>query len=95
MEDLELEENAEIRLKGNTATVKITGSVPDEIWRQTDSQLTKNHNQIGCLLTSAIAFTLWRALKEKTPKAPRNKSFVDEKPDNLTGFHKITIPKAP
>lgn len=54
VEDLELAQNVEIQIKGNIVTVKITGSIFDEICRQTDSQ-PKTHKQVGCLLTSAIA----------------------------------------
>ena len=60
VEDLELAENAEIQIQGNTVTVKITGSILDEICRQTDSQ-PKTHKQVGCLLSSAIACALAKA----------------------------------
>jgi hypothetical protein len=60
VEDLELAENAEIQIQGNTVTVEITGSILDEICRQTDSQ-PKTHKQVGCLLSSAIACALAKA----------------------------------
>ena len=60
VEDLELAEKAEIQIQDNTVTVEITGSVLDEICRQTDSQ-PKTHKQVGCLLSSAIACALAKA----------------------------------
>jgi hypothetical protein len=60
VEDLELAQNAEIQIQGNMVTLEITGSVLDEICRQTDSQ-PKTHKQVGCLLSSAIACALARA----------------------------------
>ena len=57
VKSLELAEEAEIQIQGNTVTVEITGSVLDEICRKTDSQ-PKTHKQVGCLLSSAIACTL-------------------------------------
>jgi hypothetical protein len=57
VEDLELAENAEIQIQGNTVTLEITGSILEEICRQTDSQ-PKTHMQVGCLLSSAIACAL-------------------------------------
>ena len=54
---MELAEKAEIQIQGNTVTVEITGSVLDEICRQTDSQ-PKTHKQVGCFLSSAIACAL-------------------------------------
>jgi hypothetical protein len=57
VEDLELAQNAEIQIQDNTVTVEITGSVLDEICRQTDSQ-PRTHKQVGCLLSSAIACVL-------------------------------------
>jgi hypothetical protein len=60
VEGLELAEKVEIQIQGNTVTVEITGSILDEICRQTDSQ-PKAHKQVGCLLSSAIACTLAKA----------------------------------
>jgi hypothetical protein len=60
VEDLELAENAEIQIQGNTVTVEIIGSILDEICRQTDYQ-PKTHKQVGCLLSSAIACALAKA----------------------------------
>jgi hypothetical protein len=60
VEDLELAENAEIQIQSNKVTVEITGSILDEICRQTDSQ-PKTHKQVGCLLSSAIACALAKA----------------------------------
>jgi hypothetical protein len=60
VEGLELAEEAEIQIQGNTVTVEITGSVLDDICRQTDSQ-PKTHNQVGCLLSSAVACVLTKA----------------------------------
>jgi len=60
VEDMELAENAEIQIQGNTVTMEITGSVLNEICRQTDSQ-PKTHKQVGCLLSSAIACALAKA----------------------------------
>jgi hypothetical protein len=60
VEDLELAENAEIHIQGNTVTMEITGSILDQICRQTDFQ-PKTHNQVGCLLSSAIACVLAKA----------------------------------
>ncbi len=57
VEGMELAEKAEIQIQGNTVTVEITGSVLDEICRQTDSQ-PKTHKQVGCFLSSAIACAL-------------------------------------
>jgi hypothetical protein len=59
-EDMELAENAEIQIQDNTVTLEITGSILDEICRQTDSQ-PKTHKQVGCLLSSAIACALAKA----------------------------------
>ena len=60
VEDLELAENVEIQIQGNTVTVEITGGILDEVCRQTDSQ-PKTHKQVGCLLSSAIACALAKA----------------------------------
>ncbi len=60
VDEMELAENAEIQIQGNKVTVEITGSVLDEICRQTDSQ-PKTHKQVGCLLCSAIACVLAKA----------------------------------
>jgi hypothetical protein len=60
VEDMELAENAEIQIQGNTVILEITGSILDEICRQTDSQ-PKTHKQVGCLLSSAIACALAKA----------------------------------
>jgi hypothetical protein len=60
VEDMELAENAEIQIQNNTVTLEITGSILDEICRQTDSQ-PKTHMQVGCLLSSAIACALAKA----------------------------------
>jgi hypothetical protein len=60
VEDMELAQNAEIQIQGNTVTLEITGSILDEICRQTDSQ-PKTHMQVGCLLSSAIACILAKA----------------------------------
>ena len=57
VEDLELAEKAEIQIQSNKVTLEITGSILDEICRQTDS-LPKTHKQVGCLLSSAIACAL-------------------------------------
>jgi hypothetical protein len=57
VEGLELAEKAEIQIQGNAVTVEITGSLLDEICRQTDSQ-PKTHKQVGCLMSSAIACAL-------------------------------------
>lgn len=60
VDDLEIAENAEIQIRRNTVTLEITGSILDEICRQTDSQ-PKTHMQVGCLLSSAIACALAKA----------------------------------
>ncbi len=60
VEGMELAESAEIQIQGNTVTLEITGSVLDEICKQTDSQ-PKTHKQVGCLLSSAIACVLAKA----------------------------------
>jgi hypothetical protein len=60
VEGLELAESAEIQIQGNVVTLEITGSILDEISRQTDSQ-PKTHKQVGCLLSSAIACILAKA----------------------------------
>ena len=60
VEGLELAEEVEIQIQGNTVILEITGSILDEICRQTDSQ-PKTHKQVGCLLSSAIACTLAKA----------------------------------
>jgi hypothetical protein len=60
VEDMELAENAEIQIQGNTVTLEITGSILNEICRQTDSQ-PKTHKQVGCLLSSAIVCALAKA----------------------------------
>ncbi len=60
VEDLELAENVEVQIQGNTVTIEIIGSVLDEICRQTDSQ-PKTHIQVGCLLSSAIACAFAKA----------------------------------
>ena len=57
---MELAENAEIQIQGNTVTLEITGSILNEICRQTDSQ-PKTHKQVGCLLSSAIVCALAKA----------------------------------
>ncbi len=60
VEDLQLAEEVEIQMQGNTVTVEIIGSLLDEICRQTDFQ-PKTHKQVGCLLSSAIACALAKA----------------------------------
>jgi hypothetical protein len=60
VEDLELAESAEIQIQSNVVTLEITGSILDEICRQTDFQ-PKTHKQVGCLLSSAIACALAKA----------------------------------
>jgi hypothetical protein len=60
VEDLELAENAEVKIQGNKVTVEIAGSILNEICRQTDSK-PKTHKQVGCLLSSAIACALAKA----------------------------------
>jgi hypothetical protein len=57
IENLELAQNTEISIQGNTVIVEITGSVLDEICLQTNSQ-PRTHEQMGCLLSSAIACVL-------------------------------------
>lgn len=59
-ESLELAENVEIQIQDNTVEVEITGSILNEICKQTDSQ-PNTHKQIGCLLSSAIACALAKA----------------------------------
>jgi hypothetical protein len=60
VEDMELAENAEIQIQGTTVILEISGSILDEICRQTDSQ-PRTHKQVGCLLSSAIACALAKA----------------------------------
>lgn len=60
IEELELTENVEIQIQGNKVTVETSGSIFDEICRQTDSQ-PRTHQQVGCLLSSAIACALAKA----------------------------------
>ena len=60
VEGMDLAESAEIQILGNTLTLEITGSILDEICRQTDSQ-PKTHRQVGCLLSSAVACVLAKA----------------------------------
>lgn len=60
VESLELAEKAEIQIQDSIVTVQITGSVLDEICRQTDYQ-PKTHKQVGCLLSSAIACAIAKA----------------------------------
>lgn len=64
-QNLELAENVEIQIQDNTVEVEITGSVLNEICKQTDSQ-PKTHNQIGCLLSSSIACALAKATGKPT-----------------------------
>jgi hypothetical protein len=63
VEDMELAESAEIQTQGNIVTLEITGSILDEICRETDSQ-PKTHMQVGCLLSSAIACALAKSSGE-------------------------------
>jgi len=60
VEDLELAQNVEIHIQGNTVTLLVSKSILDEICRQTDFQ-PKAHKQVGCLLSSAIACALAKA----------------------------------
>ena len=57
VDDLELAEIVEIQNRDYLVVLEITGSIFDEICRQTDSQ-PKTHKQVGCLLSSAIACAL-------------------------------------
>ncbi len=59
-EQMDLAESAEVNVNENIITVKIFGSIFDEICRQTDYQ-PKTHKQVGCLLSSAIACILTKA----------------------------------
>jgi len=59
-EDFGLAKNAEVQIQGNIVTLEISGSILDEICRQTDSQ-PRTHRQVGCLLSSAIACALAKA----------------------------------
>jgi hypothetical protein len=58
--DIELTENAEIQIQGNTVILEIGKGIFDEICRQTDSK-PKTHKQVGCLLDSAVACALTKA----------------------------------
>ena len=63
VEDMELAESAEIQTQGNIVSFEITGSILDEICKETDST-PKTHMQVGCLLSSAIACTLAKSTGE-------------------------------
>ena len=63
VEGMELAESVEILTQGNIVTLEITGSILDEICRETDSK-SKTHMQVGCLLSSAIACALAKSTGE-------------------------------
>jgi hypothetical protein len=81
VDGLELAENVEIQIQGKKVEVEITGSILDEICRQTDSY-PRAHKQVGCILSSAIACALAKASGK--PVIIQN-----EKPDQETRTTKI------
>jgi hypothetical protein len=57
VEDLELAEKLELIIEKDTVLIQITGSLFNDICRNTDNQ-PRTHSQVGCLLSSAIACVL-------------------------------------
>ena len=60
IEGLGIAENAEFQEQGNKVTMQITNSIFNTACRET-RKLTRTHEQIGCLLPSAIACVLAKA----------------------------------
>ena len=60
IEGTELAEDAEIQIKNNTITIEITGSILAGVCQETNKN-PKTHEQVGCLLSSAIACALAKA----------------------------------
>lgn len=60
IEDAELAEDAQIQTLNNTITVELTGSILTEVCIETRKN-PKTHEQVGCLLSSAIACALAKA----------------------------------
>ena len=57
VEKLELAQNLEVLVQENLVTVKITDNIFSDVCKETDSN-PKSHQQIGCLLSSALACVL-------------------------------------
>jgi hypothetical protein len=60
VQDMEIAENAQIQIQDRTITVEITGSIFNTLCQETNSQ-PRTHEQVGCLLASAIACALAKA----------------------------------
>jgi hypothetical protein len=60
IEDMEIAENVELQIQNNIVTINITGSILNTVCQQTQNQ-PRTHEQVGCLLTSAIACILAKA----------------------------------
>jgi hypothetical protein len=63
IENMELAENVEMEIRGNTISVDVTGNVLDEVCQETNGQ-PRTHAQVGCLLSSAIACAFAKASGE-------------------------------
>lgn len=56
-EGLEIAENVEIRAQENIIIIELTNSIFDGVCQETNNQ-PRTHEQVGCLLTSALACAL-------------------------------------
>jgi hypothetical protein len=63
VEQLELAESVEVRIMSNVVTVEAVGPIVTQLCLHTNAQ-PKTHNQVGCLLSSAIACALAKSAGE-------------------------------
>jgi hypothetical protein len=78
IESVELVETAEIQIQNDKVTLEITGSILDEVCRET-REFSRTHEAVGCLLSSAIACALAKAtgkavIIEKETQTPDNRT---------------------
>ena len=60
VEGLEIAENAEVNVQGNTVIIELTNHIFNELCEKT-RELPKTHEQLGCPLSSAFACALAKA----------------------------------
>jgi hypothetical protein len=81
IENVELAETAEIQTQNDLVTVEITGNLLQQVCQET-LKLTRTHEAVGCLLSSAIACVLAKATGrvvtiQKEEQAPDGKTKVE------------------
>jgi hypothetical protein len=85
VEDMELAERVELKKQNDSITLKIKGNLFGEICNNEITKFPRTHNQVGCIVSSAIACVLAKASGQIV--TIQNDSQCDDGKTSMIEFH--------